>query len=107
MRWASLKVTIAFIVASLLCGQTHAGNSSATSGQEIYDAYCGACHGFNGVPLLPNTPDFSAGERLDKSASALLASLQAGKGKTMPAWLGILSGAECEAVLQFIRETLS
>ena len=56
----------------LLCSNTHAGNPSTVSGEAIYDAYCGTCHGFNGAPLLPNTPNFAEGERMEKSDSELL-----------------------------------
>lgn len=107
MRWAGLIVISAVMAVPLLCSNTHAGNPSTVSGEAIYDAYCGTCHGFNGAPLLPNTPNFAEGERMEKSDSELLDSIQAGKGRVMPAWLGVLSDEECEAVLQYIRETLS
>ena len=107
MRWTGLTLKTAVIAASLLCSHSHAGDSSAVAGQELYDSYCGTCHGFNGAPLLPNVPDFSVGERMDRSDSELLDSIKDGKGRTMPAWLGILSNQECEAVLQYIREALS
>jgi mono/diheme cytochrome c family protein len=107
MRWMGLTVISVVIAAPLLCSNTHAGNPSPVSGEEIYDTYCGSCHGFNGSPLLPNTPDFAGGERMDKSDSELLDSIRAGKGRVMPAWLGVLSDEECEAVLQYIREILS
>ena len=45
--------------------------------------------------------------RMGKSECELLDSIRAGKGKAMPAWLGVLRDEDCEAVLQFIRETLS
>ena len=107
MRWTGRTVIMAVIAAPLLGGHTHAGDSSPVSGREIYNAYCGACHGFNGPPLLQNAPDFAAGERMDKSDSELLDAIRAGKGTAMPAWTGILSDEDCVAVLQFIRETLS
>lgn len=107
MRRMGLTVTIAAIAASLLCSHAQAGDSSAVPGRDIFDAYCGPCHGFNGSPLLPNVPNFSAGERMDKSDSELLDSIRAGKGTAMPAWSGILSDEALEVVLQFIRETFS
>lgn len=107
MRWTGLTVKMAVIAASLLFNHAHAGDLSAVRGQDLYDSYCGACHGFNGSPLMPNAPDFAGGERMDKSDSELLDSIRDGKGRAMPAWLGILSNEECEAVLQYIREALS
>ena len=107
MRWLGLTVKTAAIVALLIYSYAHAADASAVAGEAVYDSYCGACHGFNGVPLLPNAPDFSGGERMEKSDSELLDSIRDGKGKAMPAWLGILSEEECEAVLQYIREALT
>lgn len=109
MRKARLALIPAIVAACQISGFAHAGDSdlSALHGKDIYDSYCGPCHGFNGSPLLPHTPDFSVGERMEKSDSELLESIRAGKGKAMPAWLGILSEKECEEVLQFIRETIS
>jgi mono/diheme cytochrome c family protein len=107
MRWIGLTVKAAAIVALLIYSYVHAAGASSVSGEELYDSYCGTCHGFNGVPLLPNAPDFSGGERMDKSDSELLDSIRDGKGKAMPGWLGILSEEECEAVLQYIREVLT
>lgn len=104
MRWMGLTLLMALIASPLLCSNAHGADSSSVSGQQIYDTHCASCHGLDGSPLLPSTPDFSAGERMDKSDSELLDSIRAGKGRVMPAWLGLLSEHDCEAVLQFIRE---
>ena len=66
-----------------------------------------AAHEGERLARLSRVPDFSVGERMDRSDSELLDSIKDGKGRTMPAWLGILSNEECEAVLQYIREDLS
>ena len=107
MQWMGLTTIRAVIAVVLLCSNALAGIPSPVSGQDIYDTHCGVCHGFTGAPLLPNTPDFSGGERMDKSDSELLDSIRAGNGRVMPAWAGILSDEECEAVLQYIREILT
>jgi mono/diheme cytochrome c family protein len=71
-------------------------------GGEVYELYCGACHGFGGRALMPGTPSFSKGERLDKSVDELLDSIFQGKGDAMPGWEGVLSPTEGKQVLDFI-----
>ena len=71
-------------------------------GGEVYEMYCGACHGFNGRALMPGTPSFSTGERLDKSVEELLDAIFLGKGDAMPGWEGVLSPTEGKQVLDFI-----
>jgi len=71
-------------------------------GREIYELYCGACHGFNGKALMPGTPSFAKGERLDKSVDELLDSILQGKGDVMPDWEMVLSPTESKQVLDFI-----
>lgn len=76
---------------------------SLTEGKNVYESFCAACHGSDGTPQVSNTPDFSAGERLDKSDIELLNSIMDGKGAIMPGWAGILTDEDCQQVLQFIR----
>jgi mono/diheme cytochrome c family protein len=98
-----LTMLIGGIAISFACNLTHADDSHVAAGQDIYDSYCGACHGFNGSTPLPNTPNLAAGERMDKPDSALLDAIRTGKGSIMPAWAGILSDEQCKEVLRFIR----
>ena len=76
---------------------------AATQGRDIYEEFCGACHGYDGVPLLPGTPSFSNGERLEKTDVELLKSIMEGKGDIMPAWEDILSEDECVDILLYVR----
>jgi mono/diheme cytochrome c family protein len=104
LRTELTVVSVAVFISLALASPVQADDSFQVVGQEVYDAYCGACHGFDGVPLLPNTPNFAIGERLEKSDDELLKSIRDGKGKIMPGWLGILSDEECEAVLGSIKD---
>lgn len=70
--------------------------------QEIFEDNCAACHGYDGVPMLPGAANFSLGERLDKSDSELLAMVMDGKGD-MPAWRDDLTEDERKAALAYIR----
>lgn len=83
------------------CNDTNAQDADA--GQEIYEEFCGACHGYDGVPLLPGAPSFFDGERLEKSDAELLKSIIEGKGDIMPAWKDMLSDEECESILHYVR----
>ena len=103
MRWMEVLGMVAAVATSFWINHALADGSDNVNGGEIYDSYCSACHGFDGRPLLANVPNFALGERLGKPDAELLNSIQAGKGKTMPSWLGILDDKECEEVLEFIR----
>ena len=107
MRMRELKTTIAGVVLALAQGLSHADDINEAVGREIYDSYCGACHGFDGMSLLPNTPSFASGERMKKSDGELLDSIRSGKGAAMPAWAGILSDEQCKTVLRFIRVSVN
>ncbi len=91
------------VVMGIAAAQAGANQSVQLNGADLYESYCGACHGYDGTPLLPNVPNFANGERLEKPDGELLNSIRAGKGKTMPSWLGILDDEDCENVLEFIR----
>ncbi len=76
--------------------------------RDLYQASCAACHGFDGTPIMPGIPNFSRGERLEKSDQELLASVQNGQqsesgGVAMPPWKGTLSDEEMLGVLNYIR----
>ena len=76
--------------------------------RDVYQANCAACHGFDGIPIIPGIPNFSKGERLGKGEQQLFVSMQEGKesesgGIAMPPWKGTLSDEEMRAVLNYIR----
>ena len=76
---------------------------AAALGRDTYEEFCGACHGYDGVPLLPGTPAFLKGERLEKPDAELLRSISEGKGDLMPPWKDILSADERVAILRYVR----
>jgi mono/diheme cytochrome c family protein len=67
-----------------------------------YESNCGMCHGYDGIPMLAGAPNFSKGERLEKSDAELLKTIGEGKG-AMPPWTGTLSEGEQEAILAYVR----
>lgn len=72
------------------------------SGQEIFEEYCAACHGYDGTRIIPQAPNFSDGESLEKEGSDLLASIRDGKGEIMPLWSNDLSDQQMLDVLAYI-----
>ncbi len=73
------------------------------SGQEVFDEYCAACHGYDGIRVIPEAPNFSDGESLEKEAFVLLASIRDGKGEIMPLWSNDMSEQQMRDVLGYIR----
>jgi mono/diheme cytochrome c family protein len=73
------------------------------SGQDIFEEYCAACHGYDGIRIIPQAPNFADGESLEKETLVLLASIRDGKGEIMPLWSNDLSEQQMLDVLAYIR----
>ena len=80
-------------------------------GQRLYHAYCRACHGEEGdgdgimTKLLGINPmdHTNPNETNRLNNEQLVESILDGKGRYMPAWRGILSRADVEALVSYIR----
>ncbi|MFQ5757035.1 MAG: c-type cytochrome [Acidiferrobacterales bacterium] len=103
-RGFARKVVTLFFLGVVASGHTLAGEPQPSdSGKEIYEEYCAACHGYDGVPILPGSPNFSKGERLDKTDAELLKTISDGKGDIMPPWKEVLSEQQRKNVLHYLR----
>lgn len=71
-------------------------------GQRVYNAHCAACHGMNGIPVIPQAPSFAAKERLMQPDIQLVQSVKMGK-TIMPPFMGILKDEEILDALQYAR----
>ena len=71
-------------------------------GKKIYEKHCASCHGVDGRPSLPGTPDFQRGEGLFASDATLMQSLKTGKG-TMPGYDHIISNKDILNALAYSR----
>ena len=81
------------------------------AGSNLYQKYCQVCHGEEGrgdgimtsligvKPMDHTDPDET--DRLDNRA--LMTGILDGKGRFMPAWRGILSQSDVEALVSYIR----
>ena len=72
-------------------------------GRQFYEEICASCHGFDGIPILPASPNFSKGERMEKPDTELLKSITDGKGQLMPPWGTVLNEKDRADVLTYIR----
>jgi mono/diheme cytochrome c family protein len=72
------------------------------NGRRLYTEHCTRCHGNDGIPLLPGTPDLSRGQGLLAPDQILLRSLRFGKG-LMPGFESVIRGREMFDVLVYVR----
>lgn len=71
--------------------------------RKLYHENCAVCHGPDGVPLLPDTPNFAVGERLDKKDAELLKSINDGLKDIMPPWKDALTPERQRDVLTYVK----
>lgn len=71
-------------------------------GQTVYETHCANCHGTDGAPLVPGTPDFAMGDGLDKPDFELVLTTKAGTN-LMPGYDSIISDQEILDAIAYIR----
>jgi cytochrome c6 len=82
-----------------------AGSASAADiqrGAVLYSTHCAVCHGVNGTPVMPGTPNFRRMEGLMRPDVQLITAVRNGKG-AMPGYFGILRERELQDVVAFLR----
>lgn len=72
------------------------------AGQTVYETHCANCHGFDGVPMTPDTPDFSLGQGLDKPDRLLFEAISTGM-TLMPGYDGIINNEDILNVIAYVR----
>lgn len=110
-RRGILGLAIALLSAGPITFALAAGGRQGVTGQtlqqwdqvrKLYHENCVMCHGEDGVPLVPGTPDFSKGERLNKSDAELLKTIKEGK-EIMPSWKEVLNEEQRREMLRYVR----
>ncbi len=96
LSYAALGVLIAYAAVA------PARAADVIKGSQVYARHCAACHGPNGISVMPGAPHLARGDGLMQSDMTLLASLKSGKN-AMPAYLGILSDREMLDVIAYSR----
>lgn len=71
-------------------------------GQQVYETHCANCHGVDGGPLVPGTPNFAFGEGLEKPDRPLYDVIKTGSA-LMPGYNGIINDQEILDVIAYIR----
>lgn len=102
-RRRALPVPLALVVLAL--GAANGNTALAASidrGQQLYTSYCASCHGQNGTPVWPGTPDFKRSTSLIRPDAQLMAVIRQGKG-AMPAYVGIIKERELLDLVAYLR----
>lgn len=99
VRTLSLLLVSAVIT---LSGSDGASAFGMQEGKRLYEKHCMSCHGSDGRPQFPPTPDFSRGEGLFKTDKELFDATMNGK-LSMPGYRGILSENEVLDIISYIR----
>jgi cytochrome c6 len=94
----SLAATLAFLAGSACAADVQRGAM-------LYASHCALCHGNNGTPVMPGTPNFRRMESLMRPDIQLMTAIRNGKG-AMPGYFGVLREREILDVIAFMR-TLS
>lgn len=101
-----MKTLISFAPAALVFAvfalPPSAQASDINNGAQLYSMHCTGCHGRNGVPVMPGSPNFARSEGLMQPDLALMGSIRAGKN-AMPAYVGILKDREILDVIAYMR----
>ena len=96
------SAVVALAAASLLAAPGAARAADPGRGGTLYASHCAICHGEQGRPVWPGTPDFRRPAALLKPDAVLLSAMRGGRG-VMPAYQGVLKEREMQDVMAFLR----
>ena len=74
-------------------------------GGQLYAKHCAGCHGSNGVPVMPGTPNFTQPQTMMRSDAAFANVIRNGR-MTMPGYRGLLKNGEVYDVIAYLRTLL-
>jgi mono/diheme cytochrome c family protein len=95
-------LTAAVSTAAVLAFATDAQAGNPIAGKRIYDANCVLCHGVDGQPRAPGTPNFVRRERMEFPDTKLMTSLRNSKN-LCPSWRSTLTDMDLSDVITYIR----
>jgi cytochrome c6 len=96
------RFTLAVLALTAVFSAAPAQAGDVFNGRRLYTEHCTRCHGNDGVPLLPGTPNLSRGQGLMAPDQTLLRTMRFGKG-LMPGFESVLRGRELLDVLVYVR----
>ena len=79
--------------------------ADVTKGGQLYAKHCAGCHGSNGVPIIPGTPNFTQPQTMMRSDAAFATVIRNGR-MTMPGYRGVLKESEVYDVIAYLRTLL-
>jgi len=106
---AEIDALIAYL--RFLSSSKHELMGDPAVGRTLYLKYCGVCHGEEGSGdgIMTGLMDIEPMDHTNPNATSplsneqLLSSILDGKGEFMPAWRGVLSQNDVEALVSYIR----
>lgn len=97
-----MRFLASLIAVGLLALPVAAQAANPVNGKKVFDDNCAACHGTDGIAVVPQTPNFAKGERMEKPDAQLLNTVRNGLN-VMPAWKGMISDTEMADALAYVR----
>jgi cytochrome c6 len=94
-----MRALAAALPALLACS---AQAADTQRGASLYATHCLVCHGANGTPVMPGSPNFRRMEGLMRPDMQLVTAIRNGKG-AMPGYFGILRDREILDVIAYLR----
>lgn len=91
-----------WLAAALVLASGAAHAADIQRGRTLYTTHCAVCHGDNGTPVLPGTPNFRRMETLMRTDMQVMAAIRTGKG-AMPGYFGVLRDREILDVVAYLR----
>ena len=101
MRVRDAALPLSPLIALALIASPCAAADVAKGGQ-LYSRHCAACHGANGVPVMPGAPNLTRPEAMMRSDGSVAAVIRTGR-MSMPGFRGILKDSEVYDVIAFMR----
>lgn len=98
----TIKIRHAWLTVLLIFGSDMSHAANAIKGGELYAVHCSACHGMNGISMMPGAPNFARSEGILRPDFFLLNAIKEGKN-AMPGYQGILSDGDILDVIAHLR----
>lgn len=98
MRLVALTIAAGLVALPMVAAQA----ANPVAGKKVFDDNCASCHGTDGNAVVPQTPNFAKGERMEKPDAQLMATIKNGLN-VMPAWKGLISDTEMADALAYAR----
>ena len=97
-----MKRRIGIILIGGLLAAANAVAVDLVKAKQNYDRHCAACHGFNGMSVMPDAPNLRLNQGLTQPDLQIITKLKAGSAKKPP-FLGMMSDQELLDVVAYVR----